>query len=351
MRSRLAVLFLLLLPAALFALSACGDSSPSGPKTLTLVTHDSFAISADLLKKFETDNAVTVKVLKKGDAGAMVTSLVFTKKNPEGDVTFGVDNTFLSRALDADLFLPYSSPLLTKVPNDLQSDGSNKVTPIDYGYVNFNYDIAALKNANLPVPQRLEDLTDAKYKGLVAVENPATSSPGLAFLIATVDYFGANGYLAWWKQMRDNGLVVVDSWETAYNTNFTLKGGKQPIVLSYASSPAFEQMFATPKRDDSPTGNILPPKGAFRQVEYAGILRGTKNEALARKFIDFLLSKAVQEDIPSQMAVYPVNSEATVPAAFDKFSKVTTVAANVSAAEIAKNRDRWIADWTNTVLR
>ena len=351
MRSRLAILLILIVPLALIAFSACGSDDSSGSKTLTLVSHDSFNISEDLLKQFERDNGVTVKVLKKGDAGAMVTSLIFTKKKPEGDVTFGVDNTFLSRAIDADLFAPYSSPLLTKVANDLQADGSNRVTPIDYGYVNFNYDIAALKKANLAVPQRLEDLADAKYKGLVAIENPATSSPGLAFLVATVDYFGKDGYLAWWKQMRENGLVVVDSWETAYNTNFTLKGGKQPIVLSYATSPAFEQMFAEPKRDDAPTGNILPPKGSFRQVEYAGILRGTKNEALARKFIDFLLSKAVQEDIPGQMAVYPVNNEAAVPAAFGKFSKVESAPAKVSAADIAANRDKWIADWTNTVLR
>ena len=351
MHSRLAILLILLLPLSLFAFGACGDDDSSGPKTLTLVTHDSFNLSEDLLKQFENDNKVTVKVLKKGDAGAMVTSLIFAKKNPEGDLTFGVDNTFLSRALDADIFLPYSSPLLTKVPNDLQADGSNKVTPIDYGYVNFNYDVDALKKANIAVPQRLEDLTDAKYKGLVVVENPASSSPGLAFLTATVDYFGKDGYLAWWKQMRANGLVVVDSWETAYNTNFSLKGGKQPIVLSYATSPAFEQMFAEPPREDAPTANILPPKGAFRQIEYAGILRGTKNEALAKKFIDFLLSKAVQEDIPAQMAVYPVSSEAALPPAFDKFSKVESAPATVSAADIAANRDKWIADWTNTVLR
>ncbi|MBA4179411.1 MAG: thiamine ABC transporter substrate-binding protein [Anaerolinea sp.] len=340
----------LALSLALFVLPGCGGDD-DGEATLTLVTHDSFNLSEDVLKEFETQNNATVKVLKKGDAGALVTSLVFTKKNPEGDVSFGVDNTFLSRALDAAVFQPYSSPLLAKVPKDLQADGANNVTPIDYGYVNLNYDIAALKKSNLPVPQKLEDLTDAKYKGLVVVENPASSSPGLAFLIATVDYFGKDKYLEWWGKMRANGLVVVDGWETAYNTNFTLHGGQQPIVLSYATSPAFEQMFAKPARDDSPTGNILPPKGAFRQVEYAGVLKGAKNPALARKFIDFLLSKRVQEDIPGQMAVYPVNSEAAVPEAFEKFAKVTVPPATVSASDIAKNRDTWIADWTKAVLR
>jgi thiamine transport system substrate-binding protein len=341
----------LVLAALLVVLGTGGCGNDDNDKTLTVVTHDSFNLSEDLIKQFEKDHGVTVKLLPKGDAGAMLTSLILTKNNPEGDVSFGVDNTFLSRALDAGIFEPYSSPLLSKVPNELQADTGNRVTPIDYGYVNFNYDIEALKKANVPVPQKLEDLTDPKYKGLVVVENPASSSPGLAFLVATVDYFGADHYLDWWAKMRANDMKVVDGWETAYQTNFSLYGGSQPIVLSYATSPAFEQMFAKPARDDAPTANILPPKGAFKQVEYAGVLKGTKHEALARAFIDFLLSKAVQEDIPGQMAVYPVVTGAAVPDAFEKFGKVDVPAANVSAADIAKHRQDWIDAWTKVVVR
>ena len=336
---------------AAFALIASACSGGSDDSSLTLITHDSFNLDKALIQQFESDNNATVKIVQKGDAGAMLTSLILTKDNPEGDVSFGVDNTFLSRALDEDIFQPYSSPLLSTVPDDLKADGANYVTPVDFGYVNFNYDIAALKKANLPVPQKLEDLTDPKYKGLTVVENPASSSPGLAFLVATVDYFGEDHYLDWWRAMRANGLVVVDGWETAYNVNFSLHGGGQPIVLSYATSPAYEQIAADPPRDDAPTGNILPAKGAFRQVEYAGILKGTKNEQLARKFIDFMLSKPVQEDVPLQMAVYPVNQDAAVPPAFDKFSKVDVPAANISAQEIAKNREAWVDAWTKAVLR
>ncbi len=335
---------------ALFA--ACGDDDSGGNGgTLTVITHDSFNLTEGLIKQFEADNKVSVKLLPKGDAGAMLTSVILTKDHPEGDVVFGVDNTFLSRALDAGIFEAYSPALLSRVPNELQRDTDGKATPIDYGYVNFNYDIAALKKLNLDPPKTLEELTDGKWKGKVVVENPASSSPGLAFLIATVDYFGKDKYLDWWKKMRANDVQVVDGWETAYNTNFSLKGGQQPIVLSYATSPAFEQMFAKPARDDAPTGNILPAKGSFKQIEYAGVIKGTKNRQLARKFIDFLLSKAVQEDIPGQMAVYPVSTEARVPDAFVKFSKVDTPAATVSAADIAKNRDKWIQDWTQAVLR
>jgi thiamine transport system substrate-binding protein len=329
--------------------SACGDDDGGG--SLTVVTHDSFNLSEGLIQQFERENDVTVRLLPKGDAGSMLTSLILTKNNPEGDVAFGVDNTLLSRAIDEGVFAGYSSPLLSKVPNEFQAEGSNLVTPIDYGYVNFNYDIAELQRRNIEPPQSLEALTDARYRGLVVVENPASSSPGLAFLLATVDYFGEDRHLDWWRAMRANGLVVVDGWETAYYTNFSLAGGEQPIVLSYATSPAFEQLFADPPRDDAPTANILIDKAVFRQVEYAGVLANAGNPEMARKFIDFLLSVPVQEDIPGQMAVYPVNSEAEVPEAFAQFSKVEVEPARVSAAEIAENRDRWIEEWTRAVLR
>lgn len=345
---------LALLPAVFLVLiatlvSACG--SDDNAKTVTVITHDSFNLSEDLIRQFEAENDATVRLLPKGDAGAMLTALILTKGNPEGDVAFGVDNTLLSRAIKEGVFQGYSSPLLGKVPNEFQAEGSNLVTPIDYGYVNFNYDIEALEERNIEPPTRLEDLTDPRFKGLVVVENPASSSPGLAFLIATIDYFGESRYLAWWQAMKANGLVVVDGWETAYNTNFTLYGGSQPIVLSYATSPAFEQLFADPPRADAPTANLLADKAVFRQVEYAGVLKNAKNEDLAGKFIDFLLSVPAQEDIPGQMAVYPVNSDAKVPEAFLQFSKVEVEPASIGATEIADNLDKWLNDWTNAVAR
>jgi thiamine transport system substrate-binding protein len=348
MRIRIAILIGLIAATGMLA-TACGGNDSK--KTMTVITHDSFNLSEDLIRQFEEEHNATIKLLPKGDAGSMTTSLVLTKDRPEGDVAFGVDNTFLSRALDAGVFEAYESPLLEKVPAQFRGEGEGFVTPIDYGYVNFNYDIAALTAKGVEPPETLEDLATAKYRGMTVVENPASSSPGLAFLVATVAYFGEDGYLDWWRDMRANGLVVVDGWETAYYTNFSLQGGEQPIVLSYATSPAFEQLFADPPREDAPTANILPPGGVFRQIEYAGILKGTKQQDLARKFIDFLLSVPVQEDIPGQMAVYPVNPEAKIPEAFSKFSEVTVPVAEVSAADIAANRQWWIDDWTKAVLR
>lgn len=343
------ILSALLGAIALTTFASCGgDDDSSG--TLTVVTHDSFNLSEELLAEFEEAHDVTVQLLPKGDAGSMLTSLILTKGNPEGDVAFGVDNTFLSRALDEGVFEEYESPLLERVPEDLRPS-SAFVTPVDFGYVNFNYDIAWFEENNVEPPQTLEELLEPRFEGRVVVSNPASSSPGLSFLIATVAYFGEDAYLEWWRGMRENGLAVVDGWETAYYTNFTRAGGEQPIVLSYATSPAFEQMFADPPSDESPTANILPAGGVFRQVEYAGILAGAKNRDHAEAFIDFLLSVPVQEDIPGQMAVYPVNSDAGVPDAFARFSEVTVPVADVDPETIAENRQRWIDDWTQAVLR
>ncbi len=349
--------FLLLLAMGLLGLlaTACGDDNGSSTNEdansdLVLITHDSFSLPEELIEQFEADNGATVTILAKGDGGTMLTSVILTKDNPEGDLVFGVDNTFLSRALDNDIFQRYESALLDDVPEEFRVKG-NLVTPMDFGFVNFNYDIAALGAANLDPPQKLEDLTDPKWKGLVVVQNPASSTPGLAFLLTTVAYFGEDNYLDWWKAMRDNDIQVTDGWETAYYTNFSLYGGSQPIVLSYSTSPAFEQLYAEPPRDDAPSGNITPDGAVFRQIEYAGVLKNADNPNLAGKFIDFLLSPETQAAFPDFMGVFPVNSKATVTEAFTKFGSVNVDVAEISDDEIAKHRDEWISDWTNAVLR
>jgi thiamine transport system substrate-binding protein len=226
---------------SLFLLSACtpgGKETPAGtgPRTLTVMTHDSFAMSEAVLKKFEDANKVKVTLLLSGDAGAALNKAILTREAPLADVFFGVDNTFLSRALAADIFDPYASPALADIPAEFKLDPQSRLLPVDYGDVCINYDKAYFSAQGLAVPTSLEDLVKPEYKGLLVVENPATSSPGLAFLLATVKHFG-EGYLDYWKQLRENGIVVVDGWETAYYTNFSASSGKGPqsMVVSYAS--------------------------------------------------------------------------------------------------------------------
>jgi thiamine transport system substrate-binding protein len=342
--------FSLLVFCYLFLLTAC---SSKGPVTLTVMTHDSFAASESVITAFEQANNVKVAFLKSGDAGEALNKAILTKDAPLADVFYGVDNTFLSRALEAGIYQPYAAPLLGQISAEFKLDPQNRALPVDYGDVCINYDKAYFTAHSLPVPATLEDLTKPEYKGLLVVENPATSSPGLAFLLATVKHFGADNYLGYWASLRANGVVVADGWETAYYTNFSGSSGRgpQPLVVSYASSPAAEVVYASTPLTDALTASILGPDTCFRQIEFVGILKGTKHLTLAEKFVDFMLGQQFQEDMPLQMFVYPVNPAAKLPEEFIQYAQMASQPAVLDPAAIATNRDKWIADWTETVLR
>jgi thiamine transport system substrate-binding protein len=346
----------LLLYTFLFLFSACSSRSTATqsiePQTLTLLTHDSFAVSEALIKSFEEENNAKVVFLKSGDAGAVLNKAVLTKDAPLADLLFGVDNTFLSRALEADIFEAYESPALAGIDDAFKLDSTHRATPIDYGDVCINYDKAYFAENNLPVPQGLEDLTKPEYAGLLVVENPATSSTGLAFLLATIVHFD-DSYLDFWGALKENDVVVVDGWETAYYNNFSASSGHgpQPMVVSYGTSPAAEVIFAEKPLDDAPTASILGPDACFRQIEFVGILKGTQRRDLAKKFIDFMLSERFQEDVPLLMFVYPVHPDAALPDEFKKYAQAPSQPATLAPEEIAANRDRWIQEWTDVVLK
>lgn len=335
---------IVLLSSLFFLLASC---APKGPTTLTVMTHSSFAASEEVIKAFEDANNIKVAFVQSGDAGETLNKAILTKDAPLADVLFGVDNTFLSRALEAGIFESYASAGLSDVPAEFKLDASNQVTPIDFADVCINYDKAYFASNNLAIPQSLEDLIKPEYKDLLVMENPATSSAGLAFLLATRAHFG-DDYLGYWSDLKQNGVVIVDGWETAYYTNFSGSSGRgpQPMVVSYGSSPAAEVIFAETPLNDAPTASMIGPDTCFRQVEFAGILKGTTNQKLAEKFIDFMLSTEFQNDMPLQMFVYPVNQNATLPEAFVKYSQAPTQPAALSPEDISANRDAWIEEWT-----
>ena len=328
-------------------------TAPGEARTLTLLTHESFAISDSVLQQFEAANNVKVQIIKQGDAGQALNRAILTKDTPEADVLFGVDNTLMSRALEAGILETYKPAALSSIPAEFQLDPSGQLISIDFGDVCLNIDKAYFAQKNLALPQSLKDLTDAKYKDLLVVENPAASSPGLAFMLATVAAFGENGWLDYWAALKQNGVKVVEDWNTAYYTEFSGSSGKgpRPIVVSYASSPPAEVVFANPPIDQPPTESIVAPQTCFRQIEFAGIVKGTQQRDLAEKWLDFMLSVTYQEDLPLNQFVYPVNPQAKLPEVFAKWSKIAEQPANLAPDAIAKNRDKWIEDWTNTVLK
>jgi thiamine transport system substrate-binding protein len=335
--------------------SGAATTSPSAASgALTLLTHDSFAATDSVLADFESQTSIKLIVLKGGDAGTVVNQAILTRDNPLGDVLYGVDNTFLSRALDAGIFAPYQSPAAADFPPEFQLDPQHRVTPIDYGDVCVNYDVAAFEGGD--APRSIEQLTQPDYKGKLVVENPATSSPGLAFMLATIAKFGESGDYTWldyWRDLKANGVLVVADWDSAYYGEFSVgsqDAGGRPLVVSYASSPAAEVVFseASPAPSTSPSANV--DDGCFRQVEYVGVLAGAKNPAGAQAWIDFMASTQFQSDMPLNMFVFPANPDATVPAVFDEVPSRATAPLTMDPATIAAQRDVWIQQWTEAVL-
>ncbi|MBL3665659.1 thiamine ABC transporter substrate-binding protein [Streptomyces sp. M2CJ-2] len=347
----------------LVTLSACGssggddqESGSGGSGTVTLVSHNSWAASKDVIAAFEKQSGYKVKVLEDGDAGSAVNKAILTKDNPQGDVFFGVDNTLLSRALDNGLFQSYEaegSDLI--LPEYRVDEGKHRVTPIDTGDVCVNYDKEWFSERDLTPPKTFDDLIKPEYENLLVVENASTSSPGLGFLLGTAAKYGDEGWTDYWKKLKANGVKVVDGWEQAYNEEFSgSAGGKQakgdrPLVVSYASSPPAEVIYADPKPTTAPTG--VADGTCFRQIEYAGLLSNAKNPEGGKALLDFLLTKEFQADMPLNMFVYPVREGAQVPEEFTKYGPQAKDPETMDPARIAENRDQWVKSWTSLVLK
>ena len=340
------------LVAIMLLTAGCSEPAPddTGPQTIRLMTHDSFTISEEVWEAFEAATGHTVELLASGDAGTMVNQAILTRDNPVADVMFGIDNTFLGRALDEELFEEYRSAGLAVVPESLQLDPS--VTPIDFGDVCLNYDISGLARRGIDPPTTLRDLAAPDYHGLLVVEHPGTSSPGLAFLLSTIATFGEGGEYPWqrfWADLVNNDVLVTSGWEEAYYGAFSggAGTGDRPIVVSYASSPPAEVIYADPPVTEAPTAVVID--GCFRQIEFAGILAGTPVPNAARRLVDFMLDRQFQEDIPLNMFVFPASEEASLPEEFVRYTSVPAAPASVPVEDIDANRSAWIEEWIEIV--
>lgn len=347
----IAALALIAAPLAAFA----GPEAETADlrRTVTVMTHDSFAVSEEVLAAFEDRHGIRVRILEAGDTGTALNKAILARGKPLADVIYGIDNTFLSRALDEDILEPYRSALLAAVPAEFRIDPSHRALPVDYGDVCLNYHVASFGDDGPPPPADPDALIDPAYRGLTVVQNPATSSPGLAFLMATVARYGDPGYLDYWRSLVANDVLVVNDWETAYYQEFTGSAGRgpRPIVVSYGSSPPFEVLYAESPPAEPPTAAVTGPLSCFRQIEFVGILAGAENRDLAELWVDFMLSLPFQEDLPLNMFVFPVNRDAVLQKEFVDFLAVPDEPALLDPALIAANRERWIREWTEVVLR
>ncbi|MBJ7504390.1 MAG: thiamine ABC transporter substrate-binding protein [Ilumatobacteraceae bacterium] len=339
-------------------LAACTSGSTNdvavttndGPITLRLLAHESFTPTETIFDDFTLQTGIKVELVRSSDAGTLVTKAVLASGNPEGDVLWGVDNTLLSRALDADVFVPYVTVHrddLDAVAVALAPDGA--VTPVDSGDVCINYDKAWFAERNITPPLTLQALTSSTYRNLLVTPNPVSSSPGLAFLLATIAEFG-DGWQQWWETMRTNNILIVESWSDAYYGHFTAASdGERPLVVSYATSPPAEVLFADPRPTQAPTA--VAALTCFRQYEFAGILRGTKHEPQAQLLIDFLVSRQFQEDLPLTQFVWPINNKASVPKEFLDYALRPENPLTIGPAIIAQRRAEWLEQFSDIMLR
>jgi thiamine transport system substrate-binding protein len=341
--------WLVILAISSLLLTGCQEEATA----LVVMTHDSFSVSENVVIEFEKENHVQVNFLMSGDTGSVLNRAILMKNAPVADVLYGIDNTFLSKAIAEDIFDPYESDILNQIPSKFILDPEFRALPVDYGDVCINYDKDFFRKNLIDVPTSLESLTKEEYRGLLVTENPATSSPGLAFLLATIAEYGEDGYLDYWKRLKDNGLVIVNDWETAYYTNFSGSSGQglQPLVVSYGTSPAAEVIFSENELIEAPTASIVTPNACFRQIEFIGILRGTQKRELAEKFIDAVLSVPFQEDIPLSMFVFPVNQNAQLPDEYLEYVQVPESPAMLQPDLITENRDKWIENWRDLMLQ
>ena len=337
---------------SLLLLAACGGSDGGeGGRTIVLLAYDSF-VPPESLSAFTEETGITVTIARGGDAGTLVNKAILTAGNPEGDVLWGLDNTLLSRALASDVFLPHDAEGLKDVdPTMTALVPGREVTPVDTGDVCINIDVGWFADHDVQAPTTLDDLADTAMRGLVVVPNPATSSPGLAFLFATVARYGPDGFAEYWSRLRDNDVLVVDSWDAAYFDEFTAGGGagERPIVVSYASSPPATIVLAEDPKPTEPTTAALDDT-CFRQVEFAGILRGTDHEDEARALVDFFLTPDFQSELPLTNFVYPVLEDVELPDVFERFGRPVANPLTLDPADIDAGRGAWIDTWTRTVL-
>lgn len=341
-----------LLTAALIALvSGCGESNS---RTLKVVTHDSFALPNDVVAAFEKDNNIRLEIAKQGDSGEALNKTILAKANPIGDVFYGVDNTYLTRALSADIFAPYASPRLAMVDPQYRIDKSDKLSPVDHGEVCVDYDKQWFQAKNLVPPKSFDDLTKPEYKNLAVIPSAATSSTGLAFLFGTIaaNNSQASAWKQYWSSLKANGVSIVGGWDQAYNTSFSGGPGKgdRPIVISYSSSPPVAVAdIQGQKPSESPIGVV--PSTCFQQVEFVGILKSTKQRELAQKFVDFMLAKTTQDTIPENMYMYPVVNDATLPPAWAKYSVKIAAPLTLDPQWIADNRESVLSAWTEVTAK
>ncbi len=349
-----------LLTLGLLSISACGTGDGadavteqgSGVKgtgdSVQLLTYDSFALDDAAAAAFRKQTGAEIEVIAAGDSGSMLAGALLKAGKPEADVIFGIDNTSISEAVNGDLLEAYTPSGAGSLPADSQAPGgaAKQLTPIDTSEVCVNIDAQWFSEQDLAAPEDFEDLRSPAYKDLLVVESPVNSSPGLAFMLGSVEVFGADLWLDYWRSLKNNGVRVSPSWDDAYYNDYTVNGGDRPLVLSYASSPPAEVVFSDGELAE-PSSEVADGT-CVSQIEYAGVLKGARHPELARKLVDFMLDPVWQGALPLSNFVYPV-TDADLPEEFLRWAPRPPDPVVLDAGAVDEHRDDWLEQWRSVM--
>lgn len=330
-----------LLVASALAMTGCSiadqapDSTEETQPTVTIMTHDSFNVPEELVAAFEEESGYTVSTSSPGDAVAVLNQLVLQQDNPTVDAVYGIDSYSAPELLNQDMLTAHNAELGSAEQYTVGTDTEGHLAPIDHGQVCVNVDNEWFDEAGIAPPETLDDLTDPVYAGLFVTTDPTTSSPGIAFLVATItDQDDWRGY---WQDLLANGTKVAGSWADAYYSDFTSAGdGDYPLALSYSSSPSAEE-----GRTSSALGTCT------EQVEYAGVVENAAQPEGAKAFIDFMLDTEFQTSLPDEMYMYPVDDSVALPEAWEQHAELADEPITTDLTEVDENREAWLTAWTD----
>ena len=272
---------------------------------LTVLTYDSFAADwgpgPAIAKGFEEICACKVAYVTAGDGAAVLSRLQMEGAGSAVDIVLGLDTTLTEAARATGLF----APLAAQAPNDLPVPYTDATfEPFDWGWFAFVYDNTKLTTP----PKSFQDLAASDLK--ILIQDPRSSTPGLGLVMWVKAVYGDQSAQVW-QDLADNIVTVTPSWDAAYG--LFLKG-EADMVLSYTTSPAYHLI-----AEKDPTKSAAAfDEGHYMQIEVAGKLASSKQQALADQFLAYLASDAAQAEIPTTNWMYPAKTPAAgLPGGFE----------------------------------